>query len=76
MSKLPYKYTICPPGPEPKQFTASCADIGRLLKNSPNGDLTINNGNQRWESWTNKPMAIAPIEDILSAMVRSTQEKT
>ena len=32
MAKLPYTYTICPDGPEPKRFTASCAEMGAALK--------------------------------------------
>lgn len=75
MAKLPYTYTICPPGPEPRQPTASCPEMGELLRNSPNGDLTINNRMPVWESWTNKPLAIAPAEEILSEMLKPTQEK-
>ena len=39
MAKLPYTYTICPDGPEPKRFTASCAEMGAALKGGD--DLTI-----------------------------------
>lgn len=71
MAQLPYTYTLCPPGPEPKQFTASCSQMGQLLKDSPNGDLTID---QRrggmWESWQGRRVEIAPIEEIVSAMCR------
>ena len=69
MAQLPYTYTLCPPGPEPKAFTASCQQMGQLLKDSPNGDLTID---QRrggmWESWQGRRVEIAPIEEIVSAM--------
>ena len=46
MAKLPYTYTICPDQEAPAQFTASCADMGELLRHSPNGDLTINQSKQ------------------------------
>jgi hypothetical protein len=36
------KYTLVPPNAPPVQHTASCPEIGRLLVNSPDGDLTIN----------------------------------
>ena len=39
MAKLPYTYTICPPGPEPKRFTASCPEMGAALMGGD--DLTI-----------------------------------
>lgn len=39
MAKLPFTYTICPPGPEPKRFTASCPEMGALLMGGD--DLTI-----------------------------------
>lgn len=65
MAKLPYTYTICPDQEAPKQFTASCAEMGDLLKNSINGDLTINNRGVRWESWTNAPLQAEPFEDRL-----------
>lgn len=74
MAKLPYTYTICPPGPEPKQFTASCVYMGELLKNSIDGDLTINNRGAWWESWTNKPMESAPIEDMLAEMLKEDKK--
>lgn len=69
MAKLPYTITICPDGPEPAKFTASCREMGELLKNSPDGDLTINN-RVVWDSWTNRPLQPAPIEDMLRAMVK------
>lgn len=36
------KYTLVPPNEPPLQYTASCEEIGRLLKNSPDGNLAIN----------------------------------
>ena len=36
------KYTLVPPNDPPVQYTVSCPEIGRLLMNSPDGDLTIN----------------------------------
>jgi hypothetical protein len=39
MAKLPYTFTICPPGPEPKRFTASCPQMGAMLMGGD--DLTI-----------------------------------
>jgi hypothetical protein len=33
------KYTVCPPGPEPKRVTASCPEAVRRLAHS--SDLTI-----------------------------------
>jgi hypothetical protein len=35
------KYTLIPPNDPPAQYTASCPEIGRLLMNSPDGNLTI-----------------------------------
>ncbi len=71
MAKLPYTYTICPPGPEPKQPTASCPEMGVLLKNSQKGDLTINNRGEHWQSWSNKPLQAKPFEDRLREMLDS-----
>jgi hypothetical protein len=57
MAKLPYTYTICPDEEAPKQFTASCADMGRLLKRSPDGDLTINQKRTAtWDAWSGNHM--------------------
>ena len=39
MAKLPYTFTICPDGPEPKRFTASCPEMVVALMNGD--DLTI-----------------------------------
>jgi hypothetical protein len=70
MAKLPYTYTICPDQEAPKQFTASCTQMGELLKNSVDGDLTINNRMPQWDSWTNRPLRQMPIEEAVSEMVK------
>jgi hypothetical protein len=70
MAKLPYTYTICPDQEAPKQFTASCADMGRLLKDSPNGDLTINQKRLgMWDAWTGGGLDI-PIEEKLHNLLK------
>jgi len=63
VAKLPYTWTIVPPNEPPeKPFTVSSKEIGRLLKNSPNGDLTINQTrNTLWQSWTENVSA-KPLE--------------
>ena len=74
MAKLPYTYTICPPGPEPKQPTASCAEMGKLLKSSPDGDLTINQRRTAvWDAWSGNHMGF--IEDALHAMANQGGKK-
>jgi len=73
MAKLPYTYTICPDQEAPKNFTASCAEMGRLLRSSINGDLTIDDRrNGAWQSWEDGGVGI-PIEDVLHAMVSSAR---
>ena len=69
MAKLPYTFTVCPPDEAPKQFTASCAEIGRLLKTSINGDLTIDvRRNDMWQSWGR---TVGPnMEDCLHALIK------
>lgn len=59
-----HKLTICPPGPEPTRYTASCAEMGRLLQNG--ADLVIDQ--IRYERVMPQPMTVAPIEDLLSAL--------
>jgi hypothetical protein len=67
MAKLPYTFTVCPPDEAPKQITASCAEIGRLLKTSINGDLTIDV--RRNDMWGRG--AVGPnIEDRLHALIK------
>ena len=70
MAKLPYTFTVCPPDEAPKQITASCAEIGRLLKTSINGDLTIDvRRNDMWQSWGRS--AVGPnMEDRLHALIK------
>ena len=70
MAKLPYTYTICPDQEAPKNFTASCREMGELLRHSPDGDLTINQKRiGMWESWLGGGVD-APIEEKLHALVR------
>ena len=67
MAKLPYKFTICPPNDAPKQFTAASAEMLLMVKQSVNGNLTINNRqNGLWQSWEGRPMG-ANIEDLIEA---------
>ena len=74
MAKLPYTYTICPDQEAPKQFTASCAEMGKLLKNSINGDLTINQTKRAtWDAWSGNHMGF--VEDVLHAMATQPKEK-
>jgi len=69
MAKLPYTYTICPDQEPPKNFTASCKDMGELLRHSPNGDLTINqNRTATWDAWSGNHMGI--VEEVLHAMTK------
>jgi hypothetical protein len=71
MAKLPYTYTICPTQEAPKRFTASCKEMGVLLRNSPDGDLTIDDRrNGLWESWEGKGVR-EPIEDRLHNLIKS-----
>ena len=74
MAKLPYTYTICPTQEAPKTFTASCAEMGRLLQGSPDADLTIN---QRrtvvWDMWSGNHMG--HIEEALHEMVQKRKSK-
>jgi hypothetical protein len=49
------KYTLVPPNDPPVKYTASCPEIGWLLMNSPDGDLTIN---QRQLNLTPEPPGI------------------
>lgn len=62
--KLPYTYTICPPGPEPVRYTASCKEMGVLLKNSPNADLTIDERRELWSDYNRAPRTVT-IEEWL-----------
>jgi len=59
------KITMCPPGPEPQRFTASCAEMGRLLRDSPTGDLTIDERRELWWPQNRAPRSVT-IEDWLA----------
>ena len=63
MPKLPYTYTIVPPhAPTQSKFTAGATEIGRLLKNSNYGDLTINQKRDgMFQAW-NEGVCGTPIE--------------
>lgn len=75
MAKLPYTFTICPDQEAPKNFTASCREMGQLLKGSPNGDLTINQKRTAtWDAWSGNHMGM--IEDVLHAMCADNKENT
>ena len=70
MAKLPYTFTICPDQEAPKNFTASCAEMGRLLQDSPDGDLTINQKRfAMWGAWLGGGLD-APIEEKLHDLVQ------
>ena len=74
MAKLPYLYTICPTQVAPKRFTASCKEMGVLLRNSPDGDLTSDDRrNGLWGSWEGKGV-VEPIEDRLQKLIRSVKK--
>ena len=77
MAKLPYKFTIVPPNDPPeKPFTASCKEIGKLLKHSPNGDLTINQSRSTlWQSWV-EPVSYKPLELRIRELLSSKKENT
>jgi hypothetical protein len=69
MAKLPYTYTICPDQEAPKTFTASCREMGELLMNSPDGDLTINQRRTvAWDAWSGNHMGF--IEEKLHEMTQ------
>ena len=69
MAKLPYTYTICPDQEAPKTFTASCREMGELLRDSIDGDLTINQRRTAsWDAWSGNHMGF--IEDALHAMAQ------
>lgn len=74
MSQLPYKYTICPPGPEPKRFTASCKQAGEALRYNPEGDLTINNRATFWDSWL-RPVQAKPFEERLQEALAAMRKE-
>jgi len=70
VAKLPYTYTICPPNDAPKQFTAASPQMLMMVKQSLNGDLTIDQRrNGAWQSWEGRLMG-ANIEDLMEAMIK------
>ena len=70
MAKLPYTFTICPPNDPPKQFTVASTEMLLMVKNSVNGDLTIDDRrNGAWQSWEGRPMG-ANIEDELARILK------
>ena len=74
MAKLPYTFTICPDQEAPKSFTASCKEMGRLVMNSPDGDLTINQKRiATWDAWSGNHMGF--IEEKLQEMFQKLREK-
>ena len=74
MAKLPYIFTICPDQETPKQFTASCKEMGGLLKNSPDGNLTINQRrNATWDAWSGNHMGY--VEEWLHEWCKQNREK-
>lgn len=74
MAKLPYTYTICPDQETPAQFTASCAEMGELLRHSINGDLTINQKQTAtWDVWSGNHMG--HIEEALHKICAKNREK-
>ena len=54
MSELPYKFTICPDGPEPepKNWTAVTPQLLFMLRDGPR-DLTINQAEHIWPAGVN-----------------------
>lgn len=64
------RYTVCPPGPEPVRYTASCPEMVRRLDRSLGGDLTLDpRAMGLWQVWdvTGNPMGV-PVEDLLKQM--------
>ena len=67
VAKLPYTYTICPPNDAPKLFTVASPQMLLLVKQSLNGDLTIDQRQHgAWQSWEGRPLG-ANIEDLMEA---------
>ena len=74
MAKLPYTYTICPPGPEPERFTAGCREMGQLLRDSPDKNLTINQKRTAtWDAWSGNHMGY--IEEFLHELAQGNKGK-
>ena len=63
MAKLPYTYTIVPPNAPPQsRFTAGATELGKLLKHSNYGDLTINQKRDGMLQAWNEGVCGTPIE--------------
>ena len=76
MANLPYTYTICPPNDPPKQFTAASPQMLLLVKQSLNGDLTIDDRQRGlWQSWEGRPMG-ANIEDLLEDLMKAARKES
>ena len=75
MANLPYIYTICPPNDPPKQFTAASTEMLLLVKQSLNGDLTIDDRQRGlWQSWEGGPMG-ANIEDLMEDLMKAARKE-
>jgi hypothetical protein len=48
--------------------------MGLLLRNSPDGDLTIKNRGEAWQSWRNNLQA-EPFEDALRRLIAEARAK-
>ena len=64
------KYTVLPPGPEPKRHTASCPEMVYRLRGSK--DLTIV---QKAQELLPKPPGISRIDAWLEAGLQRKEEK-
>lgn len=62
------KYTVLPPGPEPKRHTASCPQMVAMLKGGD--DLTIN---QHRTDTLYRPGSEVPFEDRLAALLKEVR---
>ena len=75
VANLPYTYTICPPNDPPKQFTAASTEMLLLVKQSLNGDLTIDDRQRGlWQSWEGRPMG-ANIEDLMEDLMKAARKE-
>ena len=71
MAKLPYTFTICPPNEAPKRFTAASAEMLLMVKQSVNGDLTIDNRRYGlWQTWERGGIESVSIEDRLHDLLK------
>jgi hypothetical protein len=71
MAKLPYTFTICPDNEPPKLFTAASTEMLLMVKQSVNGDLTIDDRrNGLWQSWERGGITSVSIEDRLHDLLK------